>query len=95
MESPAQDFRGSLSGSEGGVEVEISSHPSVNELRQVIQARGGNIVCNVCGREEFSMEQIAPMDAAGSGYGTHRLQRVHLVCDNCGHVMAFELGRLR
>lgn len=75
--------------------MEISSHPSVNELRQAIQARGGNIACNVCGREEFSIEQIATMDDAGSGYGTHRLKRADLICDNCGHIMGFELAKLR
>lgn len=74
--------------------MDISSHPSVEELRQAIQARGANVACNVCGREEFSMEQVAAMDAGG-GYGTHRLRRADLVCENCGHVMGFELDKLR
>ena len=75
--------------------MDISSRPSVTELRQAIQARGGNITCNVCGHEEFSMEQVATMEAGGSGYGTHRLKRADLVCENCGHVMGFELAKLR
>lgn len=74
--------------------MDISSHPSVEELRQAIQAKGGNIACNVCGGEEFSMEQVAAMDAGG-GYGMHRLKRADLVCENCGHVMGFELDKLR
>lgn len=72
----------------------ISSHPSADELRQAIQARGGNITCNVCGREDFALEQVTTADAAG-GYGTHRLKRADLICENCGHVMGFELARLQ
>ena len=74
----------------------ISSHPSVEEVREAIRAkRGVGVACNVCGGEEFSTEQVAPMDAAGSGYGMHRLKRADLVCEGCGHVMGFELDKLR
>lgn len=72
----------------------ISSHPSVDELRQVIEELGGKIACNVCGNKEFSMEQITTMDSAG-GYGSHRLQRAHLICEKCGHVIVFELAKLQ
>lgn len=74
--------------------MDLSSHPSVDELRQAIQARGANVACNVCRQEEFSTEQVAIMEA-GSGYGTQRIKRMDLVCQNCGHVMGFELDRLR
>jgi uncharacterized Zn finger protein len=72
----------------------LSSHPSADELRQAIQSRGGNITCNVCGGEEFSMEQVTTVDAGG-GYGSHRLKRADLICGNCGHVMGFELEKMR
>jgi len=72
----------------------ISSHPSVDELRQAIQERGGNTACNVCGHEEFSMEQITTIESGG-GYGSHRLKRADLICENCGHVMGFELEKLQ
>lgn len=71
----------------------ISSHPSVDELRQAIEELGGKIACTVCGGEEFSMEQISIIDSAG-GYGSHRLQRAHLICEKCGHVMIFEVAKL-
>lgn len=72
----------------------ISSHPSADELREAIKARGGSIVCNVCGHEDFAMEQVTTRDAGG-GYGTHELKRADLVCENCGHVMGFELAKLQ
>ena len=72
----------------------ISSHPSVEELREVVRGRGGNVACTICGHEDFAMEEVAPTDARG-GYGQHRLQRADLVCKNCGHVMGFELARLQ
>lgn len=77
-----------------GDDMSISSRPSADELRQAIQAKGGNITCNVCGHEEFTIEQVAPADASG-GYGVHRLKRADLVCENCGHVMGFELEKLQ
>ena len=75
--------------------MDISSHPSVEEVRQAIRAkRGVGVACNVCGGEEFAMEQVAAMEAGG-GYGMHRLKRADLVCEGCGHVMGFELDKLR
>ncbi|HET7477884.1 MAG TPA: hypothetical protein VFJ72_00070 [Rubrobacteraceae bacterium] len=73
----------------------ISSHPSADDLRQAIRARGGAAVCRECGSEDLSLEQVEPMDAAGTGYGTRRLKRADLVCENCGHVMGYELDKLR
>ena len=29
------------------------------------------------------------------GYGTRRLKRVQLVCENCLHAMSFEVDKLR
>lgn len=72
----------------------ISSHPSADELRQAIKDKGGNIACNVCGKEDFAMEHVTARDAGG-GYGTHQLKRADLVCENCGHVMGFELAKLQ
>lgn len=74
--------------------MDIPSLPSVEELRQAIQARGGTAVCKECGGEDLSMEQVTPMSAR-EGYGTHRLKRADLVCENCGHVMGYELAKLR
>lgn len=71
----------------------ISSHPSVDELKQAVQARGGTVACNVCHKEEFSVEQVTPMASSG-GYGSRRLNRTDLICENCGHVMGFELEKL-
>ena len=72
----------------------ISSHPSVEELRKAIQDKGGAAVCMECGSEDFSMEEVAPMSAR-EGYGTHRLKRADLVCENCGHVMGYDLHKLQ
>ena len=75
--------------------MELSCHPSVDELRQAIKARGADAVaCNVCRHEEFLTEQVAIMET-GSGYGAQRMKRLDLVCTNCGHVMGFELDKLR
>ena len=76
--------------------MEISSHPTVDELGRAIRERGGNLSCPICGREEFSLDEVAVMGAgAHERYGTHRLRRVQLTCGNCGCVMAFDLERLR
>ena len=80
---------------EGDLDMNIPSHPSAEELRQAIKAKGGMAVCKECGGEELSVEEVSPMDAAGAGYGTHRLNRADLICENCGHVMGYELDKLR
>ena len=74
--------------------MDIPSHPSVDELVRAIEARGGNVACSVCGHREFSMEQVMPMAASG-GYGSRREARTDLMCENCGHVLGFELAKLR
>ena len=76
--------------------MDVPAHPSVDELREAIRARGGNLTCPVCGREEFTMEEAQILGAGKQeGYGTRRLNRVQLVCENCSHVMSFEVERLR
>ena len=74
--------------------MDIPEHPSVDELLAVIRTRGGTIACSVCSRQEFSLEQTMPMAASG-GYGEQREKRTDLICENCGHVMGFELKNLR
>ena len=76
--------------------MEISSHPSVDELREALHERDVALACTICGREEFSMEE-ATLRGAGKGqhYGTYRLARAQIVCEKCGHVMGFEIEKLQ
>lgn len=74
--------------------MESSSHPSVGQLLEAVRGRGGTAACTVCGGEEFSAEQIAPLAASGA-YGSRRLSRTQLTCENCGHVMNFDLEKIR
>ena len=76
--------------------VDLPAHPSIEELREAIRSRGGTMACPVCGREEFAMEEAQIMGAGKQeGYGARRLKRVQLVCENCSHVMSFEVEKLR
>jgi len=76
--------------------VDSGSHPTVEGVKQAVQAKGGTLACAVCGREEFTLVEVTVL---GSGmaeqYGTRRQQRAQLVCENCGHVMNFDLAKLR
>ncbi len=74
--------------------MDISSHPSVEELVEAVRARGGTVACNVCSGQEFSIKQVQPMAESG-GYGERREHRTDLMCENCGHVMGFEIAKLR
>jgi hypothetical protein len=76
--------------------MEISPHPSVDELREGLRERDATLACTVCGQEEFSMEE-ASLRGSGKGqnYGSYRLARAHLVCEKCGHVMGFEIEKLQ
>ncbi len=76
--------------------MEISSHPSVDELREALRERDVTLACTVCGREEFSMEE-ASVRGSGKGqyYGSYHLARAQLVCEKCGHVMGFEIEKLQ
>ena len=76
--------------------MEISSHPSVDEVGQAVRDRGGNLACPICGRKEFALDEVAIMGAGKhEGYGTHRLRRAQIVCENCGCVTGFDLEKLR
>ena len=76
--------------------MEISSHPSVDELREALRERDVTLACTICGQEEFSKEE-ATLRSAGKGqhYGTYRLARTQIVCEKCGHVMGFEIEKLQ
>lgn len=76
--------------------MKISSHPSVDELREALRERNVTLACTVCGREEFSMEE-ATLRGSGKGqaYGMYRLARAQIVCEKCGHVMGFEIEKLQ
>jgi hypothetical protein len=76
--------------------MEISTHPSVDELREALRERDVTLACTICGREEFSMEE-ASLRGVGKGqaYGMVRLARAQIVCEKCGHVMGFEIEKLQ
>ena len=73
------------------------SHPTVEGITRAVRAKGGTPTCPVCGREEkFALVEASVL---GSGraeqYGTSRLRRAQMVCENSGHAMHFDLARLR
>ena len=75
---------------------DVGSHPSVEGIKRAVRSKGGTVGCNVCGLEGFGLEEVTVLGAGMSeGYGTRRRQRAQLVCENCGHVMNFDLSRLR
>lgn len=68
---------------------------SVEEVRQAVRSRGGDLACPVCGRDEFALEEIALLGAGTlQQYGARRLQRAQLVCENCGGTVSLDLSRL-
>ncbi len=74
----------------------VGSHPTVEGIMQAVRSKGGSVGCTVCDHEEFSLEEVSVQGAGMSeGYGTRRRQRAQLVCENCGHVMNFDLAKLR
>lgn len=76
--------------------MEISSHPSVDELREALREKGVPLACTICGREEFSMEGVTLRDSGtGQNYGPACLARAHLVCEKCRHVMGLEIEKLQ
>ena len=75
--------------------MDAGTHPSVEGIKQAVQSKGGTLSCPVCGREEFTLEEVAVLGAGmAEGYGTRRMQRGQLVCENCGCVVAIDLARL-
>ena len=67
---------------------------SVEEIKQAIQSKRGTITCPVCGWEEYTAEEVDVLSGHRT-YGAHRLHRAQLVCENCGHVMNFDLAKLQ
>ncbi len=55
---------------------------------------GGTLACPTCGREEFALQGAAILDDHRQ-YGSRRLRRVQLVCENCAFVLSFDADRLR
>ena len=72
--------------------------PSIHSAEGVLRAvreKGGRLTCNTCDRQNFAFAEVSVQGAGMSeGYGTRRVQRAQLVCENCGHVMNFDLGKL-
>jgi hypothetical protein len=62
--------------------MEVSSHPSVDELRDALRERDVTLACTLCGREEFSMVEASLRDfGKRRNYGVYRLARAQLVCE--------------
>jgi hypothetical protein len=75
--------------------VDFGVHPTVEAVHEAVRAKGGSLSCPVCGRDEFTLEEIVVLGAGmAEGYGTRRVQRGQLVCENCGCVVAIDLARL-
>ena len=72
----------------------MDTHPSVEEIKQAVQTKGGTLTCPVCGREEYTVEEVEILSEQ-HGYGGHRLHRAQLVCENCGCVVNFDLTKLQ
>ncbi len=66
--------------------MDAGTHPSVEGIKGAVQSKGGTLACPVCGREEeFALEEVSVMSAGmAEGYGTRRVRRGQLVCENCG-----------
>ena len=72
----------------------ISSHPSVEEIKQAVRSKGGTLSCPVCGREEYTAEDVDVLSGLRT-YGARRLRREQLVCANCGCVVNFDVAKLQ
>lgn len=71
-----------------------SSHPSVEEIKQAVRAKGGALSCSVCGREEYTAEEVDVLSGHRT-YGARRLRREQLMCENCGCVVNFDVAKLQ
>jgi predicted nucleic-acid-binding Zn-ribbon protein len=75
--------------------VDFGIHPTVEAVHEAVRAKGGTLACPICGRDEFALEEIVVLGAGmAEGYGTRRVQRGQLVCENCGCVVSIDLTRL-
>ena len=76
--------------------MDSGTHPTVEAVHEAVRAKGGNLSCPLCGRDEFALEEVSVLGAGmAEGYGTRRVQRGQLVCGNCGCVVTIDLDRLR
>ncbi len=76
--------------------MDAGTHPSVEGIKEAVRSKGGTLECPLCGREEFALEEVSVMSAGmAEAYGTRRVQRGQLVCENCGCVVVIDLARLR
>jgi predicted nucleic-acid-binding Zn-ribbon protein len=75
--------------------VDLGNHPTVEAVHEAVRAKGGSLSCPICGRDEFALEEVSVMGSGmAEGYGTRRVQRGQLVCENCGGVVGIDLERL-
>ena len=78
-----------------GNDVDFGIHPTVEAVHEAVRAKGGSLSCPLCGRDEFALEEVTVLGAGmAEGYGTRRVQRGQLVCENCGCVVSIDLARL-
>lgn len=71
-------------------------HMTLEEVRQAVKSRGGDLACPTCGSEEFAMEEATVMGAGKQeAYGGHRLKRAQLICENCAVIINVDLDRLQ
>ena len=75
--------------------MDLGIHPTVEAVHEAVRAKGGSLSCPICGRDEFALEEVTVLGAGmAEGYGTRRVQRGQLVCENCGCVVSIDLTRL-
>ena len=80
---------------EKGNEVDLGNRPTVEAVHEAARAKGGSLSCPVCGRDEFVLEEVTVTGSGmAEGYGTQRVERGQLVCENCGGVVGIDLERL-
>jgi predicted nucleic-acid-binding Zn-ribbon protein len=73
----------------------LGNHPTVEAVHEAVRAKGGSLSCPVCGRDEFALEEVTVTGSGmAEGYGTRRVERGQLVCENCGGVVTIDLERL-
>ena len=73
----------------------MGNRPTVEAVHEAVRAKGGSLSCPICGRDEFALEEVTVMGSGmAEGYGTRRVERGQLVCENCGGVVGIDLERL-
>jgi predicted nucleic-acid-binding Zn-ribbon protein len=73
----------------------LGNRPTVEAVHEAARAKGGRLSCPVCGRDEFVLEEVTVTGSGmAEGYGTQRVERGQLVCENCGGVVTIDLKRL-